>query len=232
MMAKFSCEPTPRPPETTIFAEVSSGRSEAAPLSSTQAERPGSAAARRGLDRARGLLAGRREAGAAHGDHLLGVAALHGLDRVAGIDRPLEGVGADHAGDVRDHHHVEQRRHPGRDVLAAGGGGEDDVLVGPGEARGPARPAARRAGGRRRHPRRGSPWRRPRAWRPPRPPRRRSRPRPACGSRRPCALAAVTVLAVASFRCALSCLATIRTDIRAPPLRSSASRPARRPRRP
>ena len=45
MIAKFSSEPTPRPPETTIRAEVSSGRSEAATLSSTQAERPGSAAA-------------------------------------------------------------------------------------------------------------------------------------------------------------------------------------------
>ena len=43
MMAKFSSEPTPRPPETTILAEASSGRSEAATLSSTQAEVPGSA---------------------------------------------------------------------------------------------------------------------------------------------------------------------------------------------
>ena len=45
MIAKFSSDPTPRPPETTILALVSSGRSEAATLSSTQDESPGSAAA-------------------------------------------------------------------------------------------------------------------------------------------------------------------------------------------
>ena len=38
--AKSASLPTPRPPETTIFAEVSSGRSEAATLSSTQDDRP------------------------------------------------------------------------------------------------------------------------------------------------------------------------------------------------
>ena len=110
MMAKFSSEPTPRPPETTIFAEASSGRSEVATLSSTQDESPGSAAAGRGLDRRRGLRAGGLEAGAAHGDDLLRVGRLHGLDGVAGVDRPLEGVGRDDAGDVGDHHDVEQRR--------------------------------------------------------------------------------------------------------------------------
>ena len=45
MMVKFSSEPRPRPPETTIRAEVRSGRSEAATVSSTQAEVPGSPAA-------------------------------------------------------------------------------------------------------------------------------------------------------------------------------------------
>ncbi|VDC18946.1 hypothetical protein XINFAN_00032 [Pseudogemmobacter humi] len=39
MIAKLSFEPIPRPPETTIFALVSSGRSEAATRSSTKAER-------------------------------------------------------------------------------------------------------------------------------------------------------------------------------------------------
>ena len=59
MIAKFSSEPTPRPPETTIRAEVSSGRSEAATLSSTQAESAGVGGGGRGLDRGGGLLAGR-----------------------------------------------------------------------------------------------------------------------------------------------------------------------------
>ena len=43
-MAKFSFEPIARPPETMRLAEVSSGRSEAATLSSTQDDRPGSSA--------------------------------------------------------------------------------------------------------------------------------------------------------------------------------------------
>ncbi len=44
MIAKFSSDPTPRPPETTIFALVSSGRSDAATLSSTQEARPAAVA--------------------------------------------------------------------------------------------------------------------------------------------------------------------------------------------
>ena len=39
MIAKLSSEPTPRPPDTTIFADVSSGRSDAWTLSSTQVDR-------------------------------------------------------------------------------------------------------------------------------------------------------------------------------------------------
>jgi hypothetical protein len=39
--AKSSSEPTPRPPETTTPAEVSSGRSLSATLSSTHSDRPG-----------------------------------------------------------------------------------------------------------------------------------------------------------------------------------------------
>ncbi len=45
---------------------------------------------------------------------------LHGLDRVAGIDRPLESVGADHLqnfGDLRD---VQLRRHARQKVFSAG----------------------------------------------------------------------------------------------------------------
>jgi hypothetical protein len=40
--------------------------------------------------------------------HLGGVGALHGGDGVAGVDRALEGVGADHLGDVADLRHVQQ----------------------------------------------------------------------------------------------------------------------------
>jgi hypothetical protein len=58
-----------RPPETMIFADVSSGRSLFATSSPTKLERRGP-----------------------HRDDLLGVFRFHGLDRIAGIDRPLEGV--------------------------------------------------------------------------------------------------------------------------------------------
>ena len=92
MIAKFSSEPTARPPETTILAEASSGRSDACTLSSTEAETAGSADRVNGLDRARSLLAGGGEARAADGDDLLRVRRLHRLDRVAGIDRPLERI--------------------------------------------------------------------------------------------------------------------------------------------
>ena len=146
---------------------------------------PGIAGGGGGLDRRRGLLAGRLEAGAAHGDDLLGVGRLHRLDRVAGIDRPLEGVGAEHAGDLGDHHDVEQRREPRRDVLAGGGAGKDDMVVAVRHALALARSAARPSGGRRPRPRHGSPWRRPRASPPPRPPPGSSRRRPAGGCRRP-----------------------------------------------
>ncbi len=45
MMAKSSLDPTPRPPETTRPAEVSSGRSLSATSSPTHFDRPGSSAA-------------------------------------------------------------------------------------------------------------------------------------------------------------------------------------------
>src|SRR6187401_633023 len=60
------------------------------------------------LDRSRTALAGRLEGRGAHRDDLLGVLRLHGLDRVAGIDRPVERVGRHHLDDVGDLHHVEQ----------------------------------------------------------------------------------------------------------------------------
>ena len=97
----FSAEPSARPPETMILAAVSSGRSLLAISLPSNLLLPLSATAVGGLDR--GAAAGGRrriEAGGAHGDDLLLVQALHDGDRVAGVDRALEGVGAVDLGDV------------------------------------------------------------------------------------------------------------------------------------
>src|SRR5690606_19774942 len=69
------------------------------------------------------------EAGGAHGDDLDLVRALHGGDGVAGVDGALEGVGTDHLGDVADLPDVQLGGHARGDVLAAGGGREQDVAV-------------------------------------------------------------------------------------------------------
>ena len=116
-----------------IWAEVSSGRSDFDSSSPTKREMPGIGRRGRVLDRRRAALARRLEGRGAHRDDLLGVGRLHGLDRVAGIDRPLERVGRHHLDDVGDLHHVEQRRDARHDVLAGRGRGRDDRVVGPGE---------------------------------------------------------------------------------------------------
>ena len=116
-----------------ILAEVSSGRSDFDSSSPTKVERPGSAAACAFSTLRRAALAGRLEGRGAHGDDLLGVRRLHGLDRVAGIDRPLEGVGRDHLGDLGDLHDVEQRGDARHHVLAVRGRRRDDRVVGAGE---------------------------------------------------------------------------------------------------
>ena len=117
-----------------ILAEVSSGRSLVATLSSTKVERPGSAAARdRSRPAPRRRRLGRLEGGGADGDDLLRVGRLHRLDGVAGIDRAPERVGRDHLDDVGDLHHVEQRGDARHDVLAGGGGRRDERVVGAGE---------------------------------------------------------------------------------------------------
>ena len=88
------------------------------------------AAARDGLDSCRTAGGfGLGKGGAAHGDDLLGVRRLHGGNRVAGVDRPGEGVGAFNREDVRDLHHVEQGSNARRDVLAVAGGGRQDECV-------------------------------------------------------------------------------------------------------
>src|SRR6185295_16935791 len=89
---KFSRDCIARPPEMMILAEVSSGRSDLESSSPTKLEMPGSAAAVRRRLEGRG----------AHRDDFLFVLRLHGLDCIAGIDRPLERVGRHHLGDVGD----------------------------------------------------------------------------------------------------------------------------------
>jgi hypothetical protein len=68
------------------------------------------------------------EAGGAHGDDLDRIGALHGGDRVAGVDRALEGVGAIDFDDVADLRHVEQRGDARRDVLAVAVAGNSTWL--------------------------------------------------------------------------------------------------------
>ena len=86
----------------------------------------------------------------------LRIGGLHRLDGVAGVDRPLEGVGRDDPGDVGDLHHVEKGGDPRHDVLADGGRRRDDARRSRRRAIRSARRAVRRAGGRGRRPRRGS----------------------------------------------------------------------------
>ena len=183
-LVKFSRLCMARPPEMMILAEVSSGRSDFDSSSPTKDEMPGSAAAAAGLDRRRAALAGGLERGGAHRDHFLGVLRAHGLDRVAGIDQPLEGVGRDHLGDVGDLHHVEQRRDARHDVLGRRGRRPPRSRHRRARARRSAPRSAPPACARRRRRRRAAPWRRRRASRPRRPPRGSPCPRPAHGRRR------------------------------------------------
>ncbi len=97
--------------------------------SPTKLDRPLSAAASTARISAEPPVCGRREGGGADRQHLLGVGGAHGLDRVAGVDRALEGVRALDGHHVGDLHHVEEGCDAGGDVLAEGGGGEDDGVV-------------------------------------------------------------------------------------------------------
>ncbi len=58
---------------------------------------------------------------------------VSGGNRVAGVDRALEGVGADDLGDVGDLGDIEQGSHARRDVLARGGGREHEMAVAAGD---------------------------------------------------------------------------------------------------
>ena len=72
----------------------------------------------------------RVEAGGAHGQHLPGLGAAHGGQRVAGIDRPHEGVGADDRRHVAHDLHIQQRAHPRHHVLALGAGRCQQMRIG------------------------------------------------------------------------------------------------------
>ena len=113
-----------------IFADVSSGRSLLATSSPTKLERPGSAAEAAFSIGSAAAVAGRGEGRGPHRDDLLGVLGLHGLDRVAGIDRPLERIGRDHLDDLGHLHHVEQGGDARHHVLEARGRGRDEGVIG------------------------------------------------------------------------------------------------------
>ena len=117
-----------------ILAEVSSGRSFLAISAPTKVALPASATGVHRLDRSRAAArASGIEAGRAHGDDLHRVEALHGGDRVAGVDRALEGVGRDHLGDVGDLADVELGGDARRRCSCRCRRGEDDVAVARGE---------------------------------------------------------------------------------------------------
>src|SRR6185312_6507328 len=62
-----------------------------------------------------------------------GVRRFHRLDRVAGIDRPLEGVRRDNFGDVGNLHDIEQGGNTRHHILAGGCRRRNDRVVTAGE---------------------------------------------------------------------------------------------------
>ena len=99
----FSALPSARPPRDDDLGGGQFGPVALGDLAADEAALAAVGHAVGGLDR--GAAAGGRrriEAGGAHGDDLGRVAALHGGDGVAGVDRALEGVGAVDLGDVAD----------------------------------------------------------------------------------------------------------------------------------
>ncbi len=95
-----------------------------------EAGRRGRGAGGQGLDRSRTALGGGVEHGRADGGQDLGVGGLDRLHRIAGVDRPLEGLGVDHADDLAERSQVKPGGQARDEVLAGrGGGGEDRVVV-------------------------------------------------------------------------------------------------------
>jgi hypothetical protein len=125
----LSLEPSARPPETMIFAAVSSGRSFFAISLPTKVDLPESATLV-------SLSMAAEPPVAAAGSKpvvrtvitLIAVQALHRRDRVAGVDRALEGVGVD-LGDVEIWPTSSLAADPRRERSCRGGGREQDVAV-------------------------------------------------------------------------------------------------------
>jgi hypothetical protein len=128
---KFSPEPIPRPPETTIRAAVNSGRSDLVsswPTKRVYAQRH---RRRHPFDRCGAALAGNRcrKGGAAHRHHFDWGAALYRGQQATGVDRADEGVGILHADDVGQLGDAEQCGYPRHQILAEGGGWRQYVTV-------------------------------------------------------------------------------------------------------
>ena len=117
----------PRPPEITIPAEVSSGRSDLLISARTKDDRPESpvlSTAGRPAARFRTV-----ECRDTNRDHFDRVGGLHRRNRIARIDRPFERVRRLHATDLRDLLDVEQGRDTRHQILAVGGCGRQHVAV-------------------------------------------------------------------------------------------------------
>ena len=174
-------EPMPRPPETTILAAVSSGRSDLTSSSPTNLDSAGTAAAAIFSIGGAAAVGRRLEGGRAHGDDLLGVRRLHGLHRVAGIDRAHEGVGRSTTSMISEIcGDVEQGGDARQDSSCRGGGRRQDgvVVVGASDRISVAIVSASHAW-RRRASSASSTFARRRSWRRPRRRRRSSGRRPA-----------------------------------------------------
>ncbi len=83
-----------------------------------------------GFHRCRTAFSGCRKRGGAHGNDLLGVACLHRLDGVAGIDRTFESIRADDLDDFRDLGHIEKGCDARGDILGRSGRRCDDDVIG------------------------------------------------------------------------------------------------------
>jgi hypothetical protein len=127
----FSLLPSARPPETMILAAVSSGRSLLANLAAFEFALAVAQCSRGGFHccRCHPWALPDRSRVVRTVTTLFRVGALHGGNGVAGVDRALEGVGADHLGDVGELAHVQLGGHARCHVLAAGRGREQDVAV-------------------------------------------------------------------------------------------------------
>ncbi len=112
-----------------IFADVSSGRSDFASASPTKLDTPGSGAAETGS------IAAEPPSPVAPNDAVRTVTTIFGsveldrLDRVSGVDWPLERLWPDDLGDVGHLHHVEERSDARQNVLGARGRGRDNGVV-------------------------------------------------------------------------------------------------------